>query len=63
APGAGGRHWIDRSVHAATVHVIGDKMKGPVFTTFKPGTKDLFVAELGERFDANEGQILKITGF
>lgn len=48
---------------AATVHVIADKMKGPVFVTFKPGTKDLYVAELGEHFDAKEGRILKIAGF
>jgi hypothetical protein len=45
----------------AKVRVIADKLHGPVSCAFGPDG-DLYVAQLGEEFDSNKGQVLAVSG-
>jgi hypothetical protein len=44
----------------AQVNVVADKLKGPVSCAFSP-EGELYIAQLGDEFDANKGQVLKIA--
>lgn len=46
----------------AEVEVIGTKLKGPVSCAFGPDGR-LYIAQLGEMFDQNKGNIVSVTGF
>lgn len=44
----------------AEVNVLANKLKGPVSCAFSPES-ELYIAQLGVEFDADKGQVLKIT--
>lgn len=46
----------------AEVTVLGTKLRGPVSCEFGPDGR-LYVAELGEQFDADKGRVVAISGF
>ena len=44
----------------AIVNVVADRLKGPVSCAFSP-SGEFYIAQLGPKFDANQGQIIKVS--
>lgn len=51
----------DNDSGEAKVRVIADNLRGPVSCAFGPDG-DLYIAQLGEEFDAGKGQIIAVSG-
>lgn len=45
----------------AKVRIIADQLRGPVSCAFGPDG-DLYIAQLGEQFDSDKGQVLAVSG-
>ena len=55
------RVFLPRDADEAKVRVLSDDLKGPVSCAFGPDG-DLYIAQLGDEFDKDKGQIVAVSG-